>query len=105
MRGSLHPPAYAPSRRVHGSTHTRHLEGPACIFCGIVAGEAPATALHEDDAVVAFLDAFPVNPGHALVVPREHHLAFTEVPHAHLHVIPPRAGDRVEFILPPAARP
>lgn len=81
------------------------LKDRPCIFCGIVAGEAPATALHEDDAVVAFLDAFPVNSGHALVVPREHHSAFTDVPHAHLHVIPRRTGDRVEFILPPAARP
>jgi diadenosine tetraphosphate (Ap4A) HIT family hydrolase len=49
----------------------------SCIFCRIVAGEAAASFVHEDDAVVAFLDTVPVNAGHTLVVPRRHavHLA------------------------------
>ncbi len=44
-----------------------------CIFCKIIIGKAEAVFLHEDDLVVAFLDIMPVNEGHALVVPREHH--------------------------------
>lgn len=43
-----------------------------CIFCAIVAGAAPATFLHHDDGVVAFMDIRPVQPGHLLVVPRMH---------------------------------
>ena len=43
-----------------------------CIFCQIVAGQAPASFVHQDDAVVAFLDIQPINPGHLLVVPRDH---------------------------------
>ena len=43
-----------------------------CIFCAIVAGAAPATFLHQDDGVVAFMDIRPVQPGHLLVVPRMH---------------------------------
>jgi histidine triad (HIT) family protein len=43
-----------------------------CIFCAIVRGDAPATFLHQDDLVVAFMDIRPVQPGHLLVVPRAH---------------------------------
>jgi histidine triad (HIT) family protein len=43
-----------------------------CIFCAIVRGDAPATFLHQDDLVVAFMDISPVQPGHLLVVPRAH---------------------------------
>ena len=44
----------------------------ACIFCAIAAGEAPARRIAEDDRTIAFLDIFPVTPGHALVIPRRH---------------------------------
>lgn len=43
-----------------------------CIFCGIVAGEIPATKIDEDDRVVAFMDINPATRGHALVIPRTH---------------------------------
>ncbi len=43
-----------------------------CVFCAIVAGDAPAHVLHEDDRTVAFLDIDPVTRGHTLVVPRRH---------------------------------
>ena len=43
-----------------------------CIFCAIVAGRAPARIVHSDALTVAFLDIFPLTPGHALVVPRRH---------------------------------
>ncbi|BDD80953.1 hypothetical histidine triad protein [Tsukamurella pulmonis] len=44
----------------------------SCIFCAIVAGEAPAAVVHETDDLVAFLDARPLTRGHTLVVPRAH---------------------------------
>lgn len=44
-----------------------------CVFCAIVAGEIPGRIVHEDDRVTAFLDANPLSPGHALVVPNDHH--------------------------------
>jgi histidine triad (HIT) family protein len=43
-----------------------------CVFCAIVSGGAPATFIHQDDLVVAFMDIRPVQPGHILVVPRTH---------------------------------
>ncbi len=45
---------------------------PDCIFCKIVAGELPATKLHEDERTVAFMDINPATRGHLLVIPREH---------------------------------
>ena len=53
---------------------------PDCIFCKIVAGEAPAAVIHDDEAVVAFMDINPVTPGHLLVVPKEHHVSIATVP-------------------------
>lgn len=43
-----------------------------CVFCDIAAGEAPASVVYDDAAVIAFLDINPVTPGHLLVVPRRH---------------------------------
>jgi diadenosine tetraphosphate (Ap4A) HIT family hydrolase len=43
-----------------------------CIFCAIVAGDAPASVVYDDEQVIAFMDLYPVTPGHALVVPRAH---------------------------------
>jgi diadenosine tetraphosphate (Ap4A) HIT family hydrolase len=39
-----------------------------CIFCDWSSREI----LVEDEHAVAFFDAFPVNPGHVLIVPKKH---------------------------------
>ncbi|MFQ5919418.1 MAG: HIT family protein [Thermoplasmata archaeon] len=52
---------------------------PECVFCGIVAGEIPASVVYEDDRVVAFLDIRPVNPGHLMVIPRGHATLLADV--------------------------
>jgi histidine triad (HIT) family protein len=43
-----------------------------CIFCQIVAGKGEASVVYRDELVTAFMDVFPVNSGHTLVVPNEH---------------------------------
>ncbi|PZS25452.1 MAG: histidine triad nucleotide-binding protein [Pseudonocardiales bacterium] len=43
-----------------------------CLFCKIVAGDIPATKLHEDDDTIAFADLNPQAPVHILVVPKQH---------------------------------
>jgi histidine triad (HIT) family protein len=43
-----------------------------CVFCAIVADEAPASIVYRDEIVIAFMDIRPANPGHVLVVPLEH---------------------------------
>lgn len=44
----------------------------SCIFCKIVRGEIPSYKVYEDEDVLAFLDIRPVNPGHTLVIPKDH---------------------------------
>ena len=41
------------------------------IFAKIIAGDAPAIKIFEDDVAVAFMDIFPQSPGHCLIVPKE----------------------------------
>ena len=53
-----------------------------CIFCRIIAGEIPSTKIYEDDLVYAFLDINPINPGHVLVIPKEHHESSSTIPEA-----------------------
>ncbi len=43
-----------------------------CLFCKIVDKKLPADIVYEDDSVVAFLDIYPNNPGHTLVVSKNH---------------------------------
>jgi len=43
-----------------------------CLFCRIVAGEIPATIVHETDRVLAFRDIAPQAPVHVVVIPKEH---------------------------------
>jgi len=117
--------------------------GEACVFCEIVAGRAEASLVYADDVVIAFMDIAPVNPGHVLVIPREHSagladldedqgaqiwrvghrvanalrhsglrveglnffladgkVAFQEVFHVHLHILPRYADDEFKVQAP-----
>ncbi len=43
-----------------------------CLFCSIIAGDAPSTKVAEGDGVVAIRDIYPRAPVHVLVIPHEH---------------------------------
>jgi histidine triad (HIT) family protein len=43
-----------------------------CVFCKIVAQQLPANIIYEDEEIIALLDIRPINPGHTLVIPKEH---------------------------------
>ena len=45
---------------------------PDCLFCGIAAGQIPATIVLEGKRTIAFRDISPQAPTHVLVVPRDH---------------------------------
>jgi histidine triad (HIT) family protein len=113
------------------------------VFCEILRGDSPASFVHQDDTVVAFMDIQPITRGHMLVVPREHavlmsdlnetvsmrafrvarnlasvvrqtlgaggvnlfvadgEVAFQDVPHFHVHVIPRYTNDGFGLTFPP----
>ncbi len=44
----------------------------SCLFCKIVDGSIPSTAIYQDSDCYAFADIGPQAPTHVLVVPRRH---------------------------------
>lgn len=41
------------------------------VFTKIVRGEIPSHKLYEDERTLAFLDIHPVQPGHAIIIPKK----------------------------------
>ncbi len=52
----------------------------SCIFCKIVQKQAPSSIIHEDEAVMVFLDIRPLNIGHTLVIPKAHYVDIFDIP-------------------------
>lgn len=55
----------------------------SCIFCKIVEGTIPSTAVYQDDRCYAFSDLHPQAPTHVLIVPREHIASLGEAAEGH----------------------
>ena len=51
----------------------------ACIFCDILSGKRDSHLLYEDEHHVALLDKYPIDVGHSLVIPKEHHERITDM--------------------------
>ena len=52
-----------------------------CLFCDIAQKRVAAEIIYEDDLISAFLDVFPIRPGHAQVIPKAHIPYFEDLPH------------------------
>lgn len=50
-----------------------------CIFCDILTGKRDAHFIYEDDLHFSILDKYPIDTGHCLVIPREHHEKITDM--------------------------
>lgn len=51
-----------------------------CIFCKIAKGQIKARTILETQKSLAFLDAFPLAPGHSLVIPKGHYERIQDLP-------------------------
>ncbi|MCE2399448.1 HIT family protein [Candidatus Poribacteria bacterium] len=51
-----------------------------CIFCAIVEGKIPAAKVYENEHVFAFMDISPANPGHLVVIPKQHYRNIFDIP-------------------------
>lgn len=51
-----------------------------CIFCAIVKGEIPSSKVYENEHVFAFMDIAPANPGHLLIIPKQHYRNIFDMP-------------------------
>ncbi|MFW9801345.1 MAG: HIT family protein [Candidatus Thorarchaeota archaeon] len=50
-----------------------------CLFCKIVNGEISSSIIFEDDISMAFMDIFPVNRGHCLLIPKQHYVNLLDI--------------------------
>ncbi len=51
-----------------------------CTFCDIIAGDAPASLVHEDDKCLVFMTLRPTRPGECTIIPKDHIDHFTDIP-------------------------
>jgi histidine triad (HIT) family protein len=61
--------------------------GQNCIFCKIVDGNISARIISQDDNAIAFLDAFPLAEGHALIIPTKHYSKIQDMSREHSSAI------------------
>jgi histidine triad (HIT) family protein len=66
------------------------------IFDKILDGELSCHRVYEDDRVLAFLDIFPLAPGHTLIIPKERK--------AYLHELSDESAAAIGRVLPRIAR-
>jgi len=72
------------------------------IFTKIINGELPCHKIYEDDKTIAFLDIYPIQPGHILVVPKQQidHLDdLDDDTYAHLFRVVKMLAKRVKLVL------
>ena len=51
-----------------------------CIFCSIIEGHEPSVQIHRDDGFLVLMDKYPINPGHALLMPTTHYETLLQMP-------------------------
>ena len=51
----------------------------SCIFCDILDGKRDGHLVYEDEDHIAFLDKYPIDDGHTLVIPKKHHERITDM--------------------------
>ena len=52
----------------------------SCLFCEIIKGNIPSSKIYEDEFCIAILDIRPINKGHILIIPKEHHELIIDYP-------------------------
>lgn len=50
-----------------------------CIFCDILSSTRDAHFVYQDDSHAVFLDKYPIDVGHTLVIPKRHHALITDM--------------------------
>ena len=50
-----------------------------CIFCDILEGKREGHIVYEDEKHIAFLDKYPIDDGHTLVIPKKHYERITDM--------------------------
>lgn len=87
--------------------NTKHITSE-CIFCRIVAGDAPCYPIWEDERHLAFLSIFPNTEGVTVVVTKDHQPSYVVDMEADaylaLHLAARKAAARLDATFPDVAR-
>ena len=72
----------------------------SCIFCDILDGTRDGHIVYEDNDHIAFLDKYPIDDGHTLVIPRKHHEKITGQPRTHASIHANHVFLKIEQVCP-----
>ena len=50
-----------------------------CIFCDILDGKRDGHIVYDDEDHIAFLDKYPIDDGHTLIIPKKHYEQITDM--------------------------
>ena len=50
-----------------------------CIFCDILDGKCDSHIVYDDEDHIAFLDKYPIDDGHTLIIPKKHYEQITDM--------------------------
>tara|TARA_B110001454_G_scaffold24743_1_gene24261 strand:+ start:45 stop:452 length:408 start_codon:yes stop_codon:yes gene_type:complete len=50
-----------------------------CIFCDILDGKRDGHIVYDDEDHIAFLDRYPIDDGHTLIIPKKHYEQITDM--------------------------
>jgi histidine triad (HIT) family protein len=53
-----------------------------CIFCKIIQKDIPNAIIYENEKFLAFMDRYPINQGHTLIIPKHHYNTILDMPQA-----------------------
>ncbi len=51
-----------------------------CHFCSIINKKSAAALVFENEGFIVFMDKYPINMGHTLVLPKEHYQTISDMP-------------------------
>lgn len=75
-----------------------------CGFCKVITGENTAHKVFENDSILAFMDKHPIQPGHLLIIPKEHTPNFYDLEdglYTQLMLVAKKLSTRVNEVMRP----
>lgn len=57
-----------------------HKSNNNCIFCKIIEKSIPNAIIYENNKFLVFMDKYPINHGHTLIVPKDHFNNILDMP-------------------------
>ncbi len=57
-----------------------HKSNNNCIFCKIIEKSIPIAIIYENNKFLVFMDKYPINHGHTLIVPKDHFNNILDMP-------------------------